>query len=96
MLDTRSTCQPGDEIVIPIDEHGRCRRVIVECIEPYGIGVIWFQPNGVGPHRMLLPHVGLCPVLYAPEAAGRHKNHFSKTDQEIVDDHKAVAKEIKQ
>jgi hypothetical protein len=95
MLDTRAAVVRGDSIAIPIDEHGRCRNVIVSEVFPFGVEVIWYTPRGVGPFRRLMPHADLAKILYVPESSGRHKSHYAKTDQEIVDDHKIVAKEIK-
>jgi hypothetical protein len=95
MLNTESTIIPGDTIAVPIDENGRCRNVVVEAIDPLGVVVVWFRPDGVGPFRSFLPHADLCRILYVPQSSGQHKSHFRMSADEIVDNHKQVKKEIK-
>jgi hypothetical protein len=95
LIDSRLSVQPMDEIFIPIDEHGRCRAVRVVENHPFGLEVVWFQPNGVGPHRLLLPHVMLNPVMYRPVSAGESKSHFKMSEAETIDNHNRIKKEIK-
>lgn len=93
MRDTINHALPGDEIIVPRGR-GRYRRAFVEYIRPDGVGVLWFDPQGRGPHRAFLPHVGLCPVHYTPEAAGNHKSWWKKTDDEVIRDYDRVAAAI--
>lgn len=95
MLDTRSSVLPGDEIYVPIDDQGRTRAVIVKDVDAWGVNVIWFTPNGLGPFEAHLPHVALAPVLYRPEAAGQSKSYWRMTPQEIVDTDRALRKVLK-
>lgn len=95
MRDTINHAEVGDEIVIPIDERGRTRRAIIAAIEPDGVTILWYKPRGEGPFLLKMPHVGLCPVFYAPEAAGMHKSHWKKTDDEKIADFNRIERELK-
>jgi hypothetical protein len=43
------------------------RGVIVTSNEPDGLGVIWYTPNGTGPHHAVLPHGKVGATRYFDE-----------------------------
>lgn len=94
LIDSRASCLPLDEIYVPIGNN-RFRAVIVKQNLPWGLEVLWFMPNGVGPFIEVLPHVMLDPVLYRPVAAGESKSHFKMQEDEIIENYERIRKEIK-
>lgn len=52
------------------------RGVIVVGNDDNGLSVIWYTPDGVGPHYATLPHAKLHQTRYHDERGGEHQSFW--------------------
>jgi hypothetical protein len=58
------------------------RRVVVVENRPEGLGVIWYDPDGIGPHYGVLPHAAIYQQLYENE--GLKRDSFWQTHPDFT------------